>query len=61
MDYVTPLAGYLLTVLVIMFGGRKRRTFGQASYAAAAMLVGTLCLASLLWFISGAISHLSNH
>jgi len=59
MDNSAPLAGYLLIVLVIMFGGRKRRTFTQASHAAAAMTIGMLCLASLLWFISGAIYHLT--
>lgn len=59
MDYATPLGGYLLLTLVIMFGGRKRRTFAQASHAAAGMLIGLLCLASLLLFASGAIYHLT--
>lgn len=59
MDYATPLAGYLLLTLVIMFGGKKRRTFDQASHAAAGMLIGLLCLASLLLFASGALYHLS--
>jgi hypothetical protein len=59
MDYATPLAGYLLLTLVIMFGGRKRRTFTHASHTAAATLIGTLCLASLLWFFSNAIYHLT--
>ena len=61
MDYATPLAGYLLLTFMIMFGGRKRRTFAQASQAAAGMLVGTLFLLSLLWFASGAIYHLTTH
>lgn len=59
MDYATPLAGYLLLTLVIMFGGRKRRTFTHASHTAAGMLIGTLCIASLLWFFSNAIYHLT--
>ena len=59
MDYATPLAGYLLLTLVIMFGGRKRRTFTHASHTAAGMLIGTLCIASLLWFVSNAIYHLT--
>jgi hypothetical protein len=61
MDYATPLAGYLLLTFMIMFGGRKRRTFVQASHAAAGMLVGTFFLVSLLWFVSGALSHLTTH
>lgn len=51
MDYTTPLAGYLLLVGVIMFGGRQRRTFAQASHAAAGTVVGLLFLVSLFWFL----------
>jgi len=35
MIYSVPVAGYLLVILIIMFGGRKRRTFRQASHATA--------------------------
>ena len=60
MDYTTPLAGYLLLVGVIMFGGRHRRTFAQASHAAAGTVVGLLLLVSLLWFVICACVHLAS-
>ena len=52
------LSGFTFLTLALMFGGRKRRSFAEASHTAAACVVGVLCVAALLIFISGSISHL---
>jgi hypothetical protein len=54
------MAGYFLTVLIIMFGGRKRRSFAHANYAAAGMTITILCLGAIVWILSAVISRLLN-
>ena len=58
MSGAAALSGFILLTLALMFGGRKQRSFAEASHTAAAFLVGILCLAALLVFITGSISHL---
>ena len=58
MSEAAPLYGFIFLTLVIMFGGRKRRSFAEASHAAAAFVIGSLCLMALAVFITGSISHL---
>lgn len=58
MSEAAPLSGFIFLTLVIMFGGRKRRSFAEATHAAAAFIVGILCLMALAVFITGSISHL---
>jgi|AAFX01.1.fsa_nt_gi hypothetical protein len=58
MGYAFPVAGYLLMVLIIMFGGKKRRPFGQASQAAAGVIITVLSLGAILWFLSAVIGQL---
>ena len=55
MTYAVPFAGYLLMVLIIMFGGKKRRPFSQASHTAAGVTITVLFLGAILWFVSAAI------
>jgi predicted CDP-diglyceride synthetase/phosphatidate cytidylyltransferase len=52
MIYSVPVAGYLLVILIIMFGGRKRRTFRQASHATAGSVLTLFYLSAILWFLS---------
>jgi len=52
------LAGYFFFTLALMFGGRKRRSFNEASRTAAAFVIGILCLAALTLLIAGSINHL---
>jgi hypothetical protein len=52
------LSGFIFLTLALMFGGRKQRSFAEASQTAAAFVVGILCLAALVVFITGSISHL---
>jgi hypothetical protein len=52
------MAGYFLTVLIIMFGGRKRRSFAHANYAAAGMTITILCLGAIVWLLSAVISQI---
>lgn len=58
MSYTLPLAGYGLMVLIIMFGGKKRRPFTQASQAAAGVVITLLSLGAILWFVTAVISQL---
>jgi site-specific recombinase len=58
MSDTAALSGFIFLTLVLMFGGRKRRSFAEASHKAAALIVGILCMAALLVFITGSISHL---
>jgi len=58
MTYAFPVAGYFVMVLIIMFGGRKRRPFGQASQAAAGVIITVLSLGAILWFLSAVILEL---
>jgi hypothetical protein len=60
MDLSVPFAGYFLMVLIIMFGGRKKRSFTQASQAAAGITVTLLCTGAILWFLSAVISQIVN-
>jgi hypothetical protein len=60
MNLAVPVAGYFLTVLIIMFGGRKRRSFAHASYAAAGVTITILCLGALAWLLSAVISQFLN-
>ena len=60
MNLTVPLTGYCLTVLIIMFGGRKRRTFTHATQLAAGMTIIVLCLGAIVWLLSAVISQLIN-
>jgi hypothetical protein len=60
MNLAVPLAGYALTVLIIMFGGRRRRSFNQASQAAAGLTVLLLCIGAILWLLGMVVLHLTN-
>ena len=60
MNLSVPFAGYFLMVLIIMFGGRKKRSFTQASQAAAGITVTLLCMGAILWFLSAVISQMFN-
>jgi hypothetical protein len=51
------ISAYCLLTLMLMFGGRQRRTFAEASHTAAALIVGTLCLAAFVFFVAGSFSH----
>jgi hypothetical protein len=55
-----PFAGYSVIVLVIMFGGRERRSFSQASQAAAGITVTALSLGAIVWLLSAVVSRLLN-
>ena len=52
MIYSFPIAGYLLMILIIMFGGRKRRTLREASHVTAGTVLTLLYLSAILWFLS---------
>lgn len=58
MNLSVPFAGYFLMVLIIMFGGRKRRSFTQASHAAAGITISVLCVGAILWFLAAVISQM---
>ena len=60
MNLGVPLAGYFLVVLIIMFGGRRRRSFTQASQAAAGITITLLCIGAIVWFLCAVVSHLIN-
>ena len=60
MSLAVPLAGYFLAVLVIMFGGRKRRSFAKASQTAAGIAVTAFCVGAIVWFLSAVIWQLIN-
>jgi hypothetical protein len=60
MNLAVPVAGYLVAVLIIMFGGRKRRSFSHANYAVAGVTITILCLGALAWFLGAVISQLLN-
>jgi hypothetical protein len=47
-------------VLVIMFGGRKRRSFTQAGQAAAGITITLFCIGAIVWFMSAVISQIVN-
>jgi len=60
MNLSVPVAGYFLMVLIIMFGGRKGRSFTQASQAAAGITITLLSMGAILWFLSAVISQMVN-
>ena len=60
MNLAVPVAGYFLAVLIIMFGGRKRRSFAHANYRAAGATVTILCLGAVAWFLAVVISQCLN-
>ena len=60
MNLAFPMAGYFLAVRIIMFGGRTRRSFMQASHVAAAITITLLCIGAILWFLSVVVSQLTN-
>ena len=60
MNLAVPVAGYFLTVLIIMFGGRKRRSFAHANHAAAGVTITIHCLGAIAWFLAAVISQLLN-
>lgn len=51
MTYSTPLAGYLVITLIIMFGGKRRRELAEASVTAAGVYVVALFTTSILWMM----------
>ena len=60
MNLAVPVAGYFLTVLIIMFGGRKRRSFVHANYTAATMTITILCLGAIAWLMIAVIFRFLN-
>jgi hypothetical protein len=60
MNLSVPFAGYFLMVLIIMFGGRRRRSFTQASQAAAGITISLLCVGAILWLLGAVISQMVN-
>lgn len=54
-----PVAGYFLLVLIIMFGGRKRRPFNVASQTAAGVFVTSFALTALVWLVVKAIAQIN--
>jgi ABC-type cobalamin transport system permease subunit len=58
MNETGALAGYVFFTLALMFGGRRRRSFNEASRMTAAFTLGILCLAALTLFIAGSIDHI---
>ena len=60
MNLTVPLTGYCLVVLIIMFGGRKRRPFTHASQVAAGMTITLLCIGAIVWLLGAVISQLIN-
>lgn len=60
MNLSVPFAGFFLMVLIIMFGGQKRRSFAQASQTAAAVTITLLCSVAILWFLAAVISQIVN-
>lgn len=60
MNLTVPLTGYCLVVLIIMFGGRKRRPFTHASQVAAGITITLLCIGAIVWFVSAVLSQIIN-
>ena len=60
MNLAVPLGGYCLAVLIIMFGGRTRRSFTQANQAAAGITVTLLSVGAILWLLYAVIWQLIN-
>lgn len=60
MNLALPVAGYFLTVLIFMFGGRKRRSVAHANHAAAGVTLIILCLGAIAWFLTAVISQFLN-
>ncbi|HET9788016.1 MAG TPA: hypothetical protein VFP47_12810 [Pyrinomonadaceae bacterium] len=60
MNFTVPLAGYFLAVLIIMFGGRKRRSFMHASQTAAGIVITLLSIGAIVWFVGTIISQIIN-
>jgi hypothetical protein len=60
MNLTVPLAGYMLAVLILMFGGRRRRSFSQASQAAAGLTVMLLSIGAILWLVCMVVAHLAH-
>jgi len=60
MNLAVPVAGFFLTVLIIMFGGRKRRSLEHASYAAAGLTITILALGAIVWLMTAVISQFLN-
>ena len=58
MNLTIPLATYFLIVLIIMFGGRRRRSFSHATRAAAGMTISVFCMGAIVWLLGAVISHL---
>jgi bacteriorhodopsin len=60
MNVAVPLAGYFFAILIIMFGGRKKRSFSQASQAAAGITVTLLSVGAIVWLLYTVIWQLIN-
>lgn len=58
MNLAVPVAGYFLAVLIVMFGGRKRRSFAHANHAAAGVTILIFCLGAIAWLLTSVISQL---
>jgi hypothetical protein len=57
MTNTAVLGGFAFLTLVLMFGGRKRRTFAEASHKAAALIMGSLGVIALIVLLTGTLSH----
>jgi hypothetical protein len=60
MNLAVPVAGYFLTVLIIMFGGRQRRSFAHANHTAAGLTLAIFCVGAILWLLSTVVSQFMN-
>lgn len=60
MNLAVPMAGYFLAVIILMFGGRKRRSFMQASQVAAGITVTLMSVGAIAWFLYAVIWQLIN-
>lgn len=47
---------FLLLTAIVMFGGRKRRPIGEASHAAAGIIVTLFLIGSIVWIAIAFVS-----
>jgi len=57
MEDTVAVGGFMFLTLALMFGGRRRRSFVEASHKAAGFIVAIFCLTAIAVFIMGSISH----
>lgn len=48
---------FLLLTAILMFGGKKRRSIGEASHTAAGIIVTVLLICSIFWIAVAFITH----